>query len=116
MKRLAYRISLIALAFAAASATAQTTRSAPSGPTNSSATAKLQGPEEPTKGAIELNEIVVTATRHNERLQDVPLSITVLSQAEMTQEGIVGFEGIARETPGVVLDQRSDNNLSITTR
>ena len=62
------------------------------------------------------NEIVVTATRHKERLQDVPISITAFSQSDLTQKGIVGFSGIARQTPGVVLNERSDNNLSITTR
>lgn len=62
------------------------------------------------------NEVVVTATRRSEHLQDVPLSVTAFSQGELTQKGIVGYEGIARETPGVVLDRRSDNNLSVTTR
>lgn len=62
------------------------------------------------------NDIIVTATLQSQRLQDVPLSVTAFSQAELTQKGIVGYEGIARETPGVVLDHRSDNNLSITTR
>ncbi len=62
------------------------------------------------------DEIVVTATRRAERLQDVPLSVTAFTQADLTQKGIVGFEGVARETPGVVLAHRSDNNLSITTR
>lgn len=62
------------------------------------------------------NDIIVTATRRSERLQDVPMSITAFTQEQLTQKGIVGFEGIARETPGVVLDQRSANNLSVTTR
>ena len=62
------------------------------------------------------NTIVVTATRRSQRLQDVPMSVTAFSQAELTQKGIVGFEGIARETPGVVLDAASDNNLSLTAR
>jgi outer membrane receptor protein involved in Fe transport len=63
-----------------------------------------------------LEEIVVTATRRSERLQDVPLSISVLSQSELTQKGIVGFEGIARATPGAVLNVASDNNARLTAR
>src|SRR3546814_12119814 len=48
------------------------------------------------------NDIIVTATRRNERLQDVPLSITAFSQADLTAKGIVGYEGLAQNTPGVV--------------
>ncbi|MFV3127053.1 TonB-dependent receptor [Niveispirillum sp. KHB5.9] len=70
----------------------------------------------PSDNNIVLEEIVVTATRRAERLQDVPLSITAFTQAELTQKGIVGVEGIAKATPGVVMDHRSSNNLSVTTR
>ena len=102
MNRLAYTSSLLALIVAAAPATAQTA-------------ATDQSDQTAATGA-DPNDIVVTPTRHSERLQDVPLAITAFNQAELTQKGIVGFEGIARETPGVVLDRRSDNNVSITTR
>ena len=47
---------------------------------------------------------------------DVPLSITAFSQEELTQKGIVGLEGIARETPGAVLNDASDNNFRLTAR
>ncbi|MFV3076806.1 TonB-dependent receptor [Niveispirillum fermenti] len=70
----------------------------------------------PSNEGFALEEIVVTATRRAERLQDVPLSITAFTQADLTQKGIVSVEGITRETPGVVMDHRSSNNLSITTR
>ncbi len=70
----------------------------------------------PSNEGVVLEEIVVTATRRVERLQDVPISITAFTQAELTQKGIVGVEGIAKETPGVVMDNRSNNNLSVTTR
>jgi iron complex outermembrane receptor protein len=98
MKRLACTSSLIALMVAAAPAVAQTS------------------PAPAPADQSDPNDIIVTATRHSERLQDVPLSVTAFTQAELTQKGIVGIEGIARETPGVVLDRRSDNNVSVTTR
>ena len=95
MERLAYTMSLIALAVSTPVAA------------QSSATDSAE---------LSVEEIVVTATRRSERLQDVPLSITAFSQAELTQKGIVGFEGIARETPGAVLNVASDNNARLTAR
>jgi len=62
------------------------------------------------------DEIVVTATLRSQRLQDVPLSVTAFAQEELTQKGIVGFEGVARETPGVALSKATDNNARFTTR
>ncbi|ODP39035.1 TonB-dependent receptor [Sphingomonas turrisvirgatae] len=62
------------------------------------------------------DEIVVTATRREERIQDVPLSISAFQQEELTEKGIVGFEGIARETPGVVLNRPTQNFNNFTAR
>jgi len=62
------------------------------------------------------NDIVVTATRRAERIQDVPLSISAFQQEELTEKGIVGFEGIARETPGVVLNRPTQNFNNFTAR
>ena len=64
----------------------------------------------------QLNEVIVTATRRNEKLQDVPLSVTAFSQKDLTAKGIVGFEGLARETPGVVLNKPSANFNNFTAR
>ena len=60
--------------------------------------------------------IIVTATRREERIQDVPLSISAYSQEELTEKGIVGFEGVARETPGVVLNRPTQNFNNFTAR
>lgn len=62
------------------------------------------------------DEVVVTATRRVERIQDVPLSISAFQQEELTEKGIVGFEGIARETPGVVLNRPTQNFNNFTAR
>ena len=100
MKRIAYTASALALTLAAP-AMAQTA-SAP-------AKSKVQEPQQ-------VEEVVVTATRRSERLQDVPLSVTAFSQTELTKKGIVNYDGIARETPGVVLNKASDNNVRFTVR
>ena len=60
--------------------------------------------------------VIVTATRRKEKLQDVPLSITAFSQKELTAKGIVGFEGLGHETPGVVINRPSANFNYFTAR
>jgi iron complex outermembrane recepter protein len=64
----------------------------------------------------QLEEIVVTATRRSERLQDVPLSITAFSPEDLQTKGIVGYEALARETPGVVLNRATANFNNFTAR
>ncbi|WP_227878830.1 TonB-dependent receptor [Caulobacter segnis] len=63
-----------------------------------------------------VGEVVVTATRRPEKLQDVPLSVTAFDQKELTAKGIVGYEGLARQTPGVVLNRATANFNNFTAR
>ncbi len=72
--------------------------------------------EEQEQEVTSVGEVIVTATRRSERIQDVPLSITTLSQEELTEKGIVGYEGLATETPGVVLNRASANFNNFTAR
>ena len=60
-----------------------------------------------------LQEIVVTATRHEESLSKVPISVTALSQEAMDTRGIKDFQDIARFTPGVSIDNSGTNAISI---
>ena len=64
-------------------------------------------------GSGALEEIVVTATRHEESLSKVPISITALTQDSMDQRGIKDFQDIARFTPGVNIDTSGTNAISI---
>ncbi len=62
-----------------------------------------------------LEEVIVTATRREVRLQDVPLSITAFTQDDLTEKGIVSYQGLAYNTPGAVLNRASANfnNFSV---
>ena len=60
-----------------------------------------------------LQEIVVTATRHEEGLSKVPISVTALTQDAMDIRGVKDFQDVARFTPGVDIDNSGTNNISI---
>lgn len=60
--------------------------------------------------------VVVTATRREQDVQDVPIAITTFSQEQLTEEGIVGYEGLAQATPGIVLNKQSANFNNFTSR
>ena len=60
-----------------------------------------------------LQEIVVTATRHEESLSKVPISVTALTQESLDVRGIKDFQDVARFTPGVNVDKSGTNSISI---
>jgi outer membrane receptor protein involved in Fe transport len=62
-------------------------------------------------GALE--EIVVTATRREEGISKVPISITALTQDALDQKGIKDFSEMVRFTPGVSIDTSGTNAISI---
>ncbi len=68
------------------------------------------------EGARNSEDIIVTATRRSERLQDVPLSVTAFGQEQLDELGIVGYEGIAQNTPGIVINRPTQNFNNFTAR
>src|SRR5216684_2037259 len=52
-------------------------------------------------GANPLTEIIVTATKREESLQNVPLSITALSAATIERAGIETFQDYAEKIPNL---------------
>src|SRR5882762_8826893 len=56
-------------------------------------------PEAAASGGLE--EIVVTATRRSERLQDVPISVMAFSQEKLDSEGLHNIDDLVRTSPGV---------------
>jgi iron complex outermembrane receptor protein len=66
----------------------------------------------PAAAESELQEIVVTAQRREERLQDVPISVSVYSQTAMDSQGVRVIDDISRITPGVTFVRGANNNNS----
>jgi outer membrane receptor protein involved in Fe transport len=48
-----------------------------------------------------LEEIVVTATRRSERLQDVPISVMAFSQEKLDAQGLHNIDDLSRLSPGL---------------
>jgi iron complex outermembrane recepter protein len=61
----------------------------------------------------QLQEVVVTATRHEEALSKVPISVSAYTQEAMDTKGIRDFTDVARFTPGVQIDAGQTNAISI---
>jgi iron complex outermembrane receptor protein len=55
-------------------------------------------------GGVQLQEVVVTAQRRAERLENVPMSITVLSPATVQRAGITNFMELGEVTNGVQMN------------
>lgn len=72
--------------------------------------------EEIPLGPNELEEIIVTATRRDVSILDVPLSIEAFSQEMLDQKGIRNIEDLARYTPGMSLSQGFSNIKYISIR
>ncbi len=64
----------------------------------------------------QLQEIVVTANRRAQNLQEVPVSVTAISEAQLKQDGISSTTAIANFTPGLQVvspNTGTDNFYSI---
>lgn len=58
---------------------------------------------EQAPAAPALEEIVVTAQKRTERLQDIPIAITALTADDLEKRGVTSFDGVAANTPSVVV-------------
>jgi iron complex outermembrane recepter protein len=82
--------------------------------TNPAVGAAAEDTNSPTESA--LTEIIVTATRRAERLQDVPMSITALSGVELSRRGATDVNDIIANSPGLSNPAQglgTENNLII---
>jgi iron complex outermembrane receptor protein len=73
------------------------------------------GPPAPPahSAGVQLEEILVTATRRTEPLSKVPLSVTAVSQDQMDQLGVKDIKDLVRYVPGVSIDNSGTNAISI---
>jgi iron complex outermembrane recepter protein len=65
-------------------------------------------------GARALEEVVVTARRREESLQDVPLSITAYTGEQLERMGALDIIEIAKSSPNVTLEVSRGTNTTLT--
>ena len=63
-----------------------------------------------------LEEIVVTASKRSENLQDVPMSVQAIGAAELDLKNVKGLDDIANLSPAVTLDAGGPGNSTFYIR
>ena len=63
--------------------------------------------------APQLEEIVVTATRREESMSKIAVSVTAITQEGLDLRGIKDIQDVARFTPSINVDKSGTNNISI---
>lgn len=66
-----------------------------------------------TERNIGLEEVVITATRTEKNITDVPLQVTVIRKEEIQQKGMVRLNEVLAEQIGVVLDQDHGTGIQL---
>jgi len=69
-----------------------------------------------TSGAAAKDEIIVTATKRDERLVDVPISMSVVDSETIAQTGVRELKGISDYIPNVQISQNNDYGSTVTIR
>ena len=65
--------------------------------------------KEPSEEIIRLEQVVVTATRTEQRLKDVPANVTVLTKEDIKQSAAQTVDDLLRQIPGFSLFRRSSS-------
>lgn len=60
-------------------------------------------------------EIVVTARKVGEKIQDIPLSITAFSEQTLARRDITNLDALAKAAPGISLFQGNDRSYGVLT-
>lgn len=72
-------------------------------------------PEQSAQTRSDPNVIIVTATRREQTLQEVPISVAVLGGEQIEKSGILLFDDLQASVPNLQID-RTNGNFAITMR
>lgn len=82
-------------------ATSASGQAAPPSPSPSPGNGTAQAPDAPAANTSALEDIIVTAEKREQRINDVGMSIQVQSGEQLTQLGITDTASLAKVTPGL---------------
>lgn len=74
--------------------------------------AEAQTPQSDSAAATNDEEVVITARRRSERLQDVPVAITALTGAQMDQYAVTSVSDLARFVPSMVVGRAASGSAA----
>jgi iron complex outermembrane receptor protein len=64
----------------------------------------------------QLEQIIVTATKRSERIQDIPISVTAITGEQLSAMGADNFVDYAREVPSLTFAERGNGRNDISIR
>ena len=104
--RISVAVAAACLGFASVSGAAENeNNAAPADPSNAGTTVGLQ-----------LEEIVVTATKHEESLQDVAIAITAITADDIRARGLTQYADVLNSVPGVYYEDGGPGDTAIRIR
>src|ERR1700722_1028484 len=80
------------------------------------ATAARAADSSPNGLPVVLEEVVVTAQKRTERLQDVPTAITVLDASKLVDKNALSLDDYFRDVPGLTLWDNGDGLMKLVMR
>jgi iron complex outermembrane receptor protein len=79
-------------------------------------TVAVSGTSADASNGFELPDILVTARKTTERLQDTPMSVAVITEDAIEKTGATTLEDLGRETPGLTIVSAAPGQNAITLR
>ena len=73
-------------------------------------------PALPNAKAAELEEIIVTATKRQQSLQDVPVAVTAFTEADIVREGFKTFSDYVGQIPSLAISERQPGATQVLMR
>ena len=63
-----------------------------------------------------IEEILVTATKRSESVQDIPIAVTAFTGAQLEEAGVKDIRDISAQTPGLSIKSRGETEGSVFIR